>query len=312
MTDIVDAPSLSTLTDYRGVTFDVESDAGVGLRLDDIDRRRVGDDWEAFSLWFSSDDESVLPQGHYRFTGADGDEFDVTVAPTHSATSAPETHTYEAVFDRPAPDGETPDVRAALAAGNHLPAEGVEPQSPAVAGDEYIGQVILFGGPRTIQGFYECKGALVSIQQLSALFSLVGTTYGGNGTSTFGLPDLSGRVPMHQSSQHGIGSAVGTAETRLAIDNLPTHSHGGTNLSVPVSDVPGSEAEPDGNVLTKDPNGGGRGSETIYAPENDMTGSMVIAGETDQVGMGAQFSIVQPSLAMNYEMCVTGIYPGTN
>ncbi|MFC5368704.1 phage tail protein [Salinirubrum litoreum] len=312
MTDIVDAPSLSTLTEYEGETFDVESDAGVGLRLDEVDRRRVGDDWEAFSLWFSSDDESVLPQGHYRFAAPDGEEFDVTVAPTHSATAAPETHTYEAVFDRPAPDGETPDVSAALAAGHHLPAAGVEPQSATVAGDEYVGQVILFGGARTIQGFYECDGALVSIQQLSALYSLIGTKYGGDGTSTFGLPNLSGRVPMHRSSQHGIGSAVGSAETRLAIDNVPVHSHGATNLSVPVSDVSGSEPDPDGNVLTTDPHGGGRGAKTIYTPENEMSGSMVVAGETDQVGMGAAFNNVQPSLAMNYEMCVTGIYPGTN
>jgi microcystin-dependent protein len=94
----------------------------------------------------------------------------------------------------------------------------------------YIGQIIMFGGSYAIQGWAKCDGQLVLISQNNTLFNLIGTTYGGDGRTTFGLPDLRGRVPIHQGTGPGLqpralGAPIGDESATVAGSEMPPHSH---------------------------------------------------------------------------------------
>src|SRR5437868_2724707 len=94
----------------------------------------------------------------------------------------------------------------------------------------YLGNVILFGGNFAPVGWAFCDGSLISISQNDALYSLLGTTYGGDGVNTFGLPDLRGRIPVHQGQGSGLSNYVmgqqgGTEAVSLTSAMLPLHSH---------------------------------------------------------------------------------------
>src|SRR5579872_1398054 len=94
----------------------------------------------------------------------------------------------------------------------------------------FIGAIVLFCGNFAPAGWALCNGQLLSISQWTALFSILGTTYGGNGQTTFGLPDLRGRVPIHPGqgpglSNYVLGQAGGVETVTLAIQNLPAHNH---------------------------------------------------------------------------------------
>ena len=104
--------------------------------------------------------------------------------------------------------------------------------------DQFLAEIRLFGGNFAPRGWMYCQGQLLPINQYTALFSLLGTTYGGDGRTTFGLPDLRGRVPMHQGNHPGSnynwkrGETSGTEMTTLTLNNLPSHHHTGYGLSL--------------------------------------------------------------------------------
>src|SRR3954465_13916452 len=94
----------------------------------------------------------------------------------------------------------------------------------------FIGQISLFGGNFAPRGWAFCKGQLLAISQNTALFSILGTTYGGNGQTTFALPDLRGRVPIHFGqgpglSSYALGETGGAETTTLTVNELPAHTH---------------------------------------------------------------------------------------
>lgn len=96
--------------------------------------------------------------------------------------------------------------------------------------DQYVGEIRLFGFPRIPDGWFACDGSLKSIAQYEVLYALLGTTYGGDGVTTFGVPDLRGQVPLHQGNGLGLtprplGSTGGTPQVTLTSSQLPTHSH---------------------------------------------------------------------------------------
>jgi microcystin-dependent protein len=109
--------------------------------------------------------------------------------------------------------------------------EGVFPSRNGV--DEFIGEITIFAGNFEIRGYAFCNGQLLPIAQNTALFSILGTTYGGNGQTTFGLPDLRGRVPIHSGggsqgpglSPYDLGEMGGTETNTLLITNMPAHNH---------------------------------------------------------------------------------------
>ena len=103
--------------------------------------------------------------------------------------------------------------------------------------DQYLATIMMFGGNFAINGWQLCYGQTLSISQYSALFAILGTTYGGNGTTTFQLPDLQGRVPVGMGNGIGlspyvIGQKSGTENTSLTINNLPSHVHTAGSISV--------------------------------------------------------------------------------
>lgn len=176
--------------------------------------------------------------------------------------------------------------------------------------DEYLGIVKLFAGNFAPQGWMFCNGAILSIQQYTALFSLLGTTYGGNGTTTFALPNLMGRVAVGAGNGAGLpavtpGQAAGTATATLTNSNMPAHTHGQQFLSgaatTPTPATNLSLAQANGTV----PGTGDSTTTNIYG----SAGTAVAGGQTAAAGGNQPFSIMPPYLGMNYIICVNGLFP---
>ena len=174
----------------------------------------------------------------------------------------------------------------------------------------FLGQVMLFAGGFAPRGWATCEGQLLAISQNDALFSLLGTTYGGDGRTTFGLPDLRGRAPIGVGTGPGLtprpwGQKSGSENTTLNTNNLPAHNHGIT-VEVAVSTGNGTTDEPDGNVLA------GTTSPT-YAAASSANGKLAGAsGSSTNTGSGQSFNNMQPYLAMYYIIALQGVYPSRN
>src|ERR1700704_2178147 len=107
----------------------------------------------------------------------------------------------------------------------------------------FIGQITLFAGNFAPRGWAFCNGQLISIAQNSALFSILGTTYGGDGQTTFGLPNLQGRVPLHsghssETSSYTLGQSIGVENVNLLVNNMPAHTHPVAASKTPTSADP--------------------------------------------------------------------------
>lgn len=164
--------------------------------------------------------------------------------------------------------------------------------------DPFIAQVILFAGNFAPRGWAFCQGQILPIAQYNALFSILGTTYGGDGRTTFALPDLRGRVAVSQGTGPGLpnvslGERFGAMHTNLTAANLPSAS-----VRIPTSEDDASGDEPDGLAMAIT-------ESSIYGPAS-ASGSM--AAGTLQGGNQA-FNISQPSLGLNYIIALQGVYP---
>jgi microcystin-dependent protein len=170
--------------------------------------------------------------------------------------------------------------------------------------DPFIGEVRLFAGNFAPQGWALCQGQLVAIAENTALFTLIGTTYGGDGQNTFALPDLRGRVPIHQGQGGGLSSRVmgqlGGAETvTLAAAQMPAHSHPLVASSGPAQ----AASVPSGSVPAAT-------SISLYgtsAPSLPMAGNAVAS-----TGGSQPHENMAPFVAMNYIISLFGIYPSQN
>lgn len=169
----------------------------------------------------------------------------------------------------------------------------------------YLGMIMLFAGNFQINGWAICNGQLINISQNTALFSILGTTYGGDGRQTFGLPDLRGRVPIHMGQGPGLsnyiqGETGGAESTTLLIGNLPQHNH-------PL--IATSEAG-----TTSDPAGAYLGNTGALDREYNTSGTNVQmnAGAIGIAGSSQPFNNLQPYLVVNYLIALSGIYPSRN
>lgn len=170
--------------------------------------------------------------------------------------------------------------------------------------DPFIGQIYLVGYSFAQRGFSLCQGQLMPISQNSALFSLIGTTYGGDGRSTFGLPDLRGRSPIGQGQGPGlddyrIGATGGSESNMLSIAQMPAHNHSAT---LNAENAAASVSAPAGNLL---------GQSNIYAPpgrgaNQAMSTEAITVGNA---GGNAPVNNMQPFLVMNYEIALQGVFP---
>lgn len=180
----------------------------------------------------------------------------------------------------------------------------------------FIAEVVLFAGNFAPRGWAFCDGQLLPISSNSALFSLVGTTYGGDGRVTLALPDLRGRAAIGPRrgpglSNYQLGQRGGTETTTLLTQNLPSHNH---SVKVKIADGIGDSAAAHGNSLGKfaveD-----QTSQTVevYNTANEFTEGNFLGGVTsNNVGNSIAFSNLQPFLAINYIIALVGVYPSRN
>lgn len=187
---------------------------------------------------------------------------------------------------------------------------------PALAQDCMVGEVKLFAGNFAPRNYALANGQLLSISQNTALFSILGTTYGGDGQTTFALPDLRGRAPVAPGTGPGLpavqlGQKIGASSVTLTEQQMPPHTHAAsTQTTVNAASGSGNSPAPGGAVPA------GAGSERIYssnAPDAAMAAGMASSTTTVQsAGAGAAVSIQSPALGVNYIVCLFGIYPSRN
>ena len=172
--------------------------------------------------------------------------------------------------------------------------------------EQYIGALTLFGFNFAPRGWAKCDGQLLSIAQNTALFSLLGTTYGGNGQTTFALPDLRGRVPLHQGNGPGlsarvIGESGGVENVTLLQTQMPTHTH---SVSLGASSSDGVRKNPTGSVPAAT-------AGSSYAAPGDADGVMA-AAVVGTSGGNQPHPNIQPYLVLNWCICTEGIFPSRN
>lgn len=176
------------------------------------------------------------------------------------------------------------------------------PPAQASGSDPYVGELMLFGGNFCPNGWLPADGRTLDISQNDVLYTLLGTTYGGDGVNTFHLPDLRGRSTVGTGQGPGLsnrvlGSQAGTESATLTTGNLPTHTH-----TMPASTQPATHATPaPGLVPATAQNGGAYASGGTAVP---------LAGST--AGGSTPFSVRSPYLAMQWCIAVFGIYPSHN
>lgn len=166
----------------------------------------------------------------------------------------------------------------------------------------FIGEIRLVGFNFAPLGWAECDGSLLLISQNDALFTLIGTTYGGDGQSTFALPDLRGRVALGRGNAHIIGEVAGTESETLTINQLPAHTH-------PQSATPqgGNSAQPQGKVYAQLSNA--TKSDKIYGTPADANAASSMVNLT---GGSQPHENRQPFLTMRYVIALEGIFPTQN
>lgn len=168
---------------------------------------------------------------------------------------------------------------------------GVEP---------FVGEIALFAGNFAPRGWAFCDGQLLPIAQNQALFSILGTTYGGDGRTTFALPDLRGRVPVHLGtgpglSTYDLGQNGGTETVTLTVSNLPSHNH-----SIPANGKAPTTVDPNDAVMAK---------LAKVAPIYAKDGGSIAMKPTGNTGGNQPLDIRQPYLTINYIIALQGIFP---
>jgi microcystin-dependent protein len=177
--------------------------------------------------------------------------------------------------------------------------------------EAYIGSVILFAGNFAPRGWALCQGQLLPIAQNTALFSILGTTYGGNGQTTFALPDLRGRVPVGQGQGPGLsnwtlGESNGTEAVTLLSTEMPAHNH-----VVQVSTGEADTATASNNYLAT--TNAMFGADPIAVNTyNGSPGGTLAVNTIGATGGNQPHANLQPSLCLNYIICLEGIFPSRN
>ena len=177
--------------------------------------------------------------------------------------------------------------------------------------DPFIGQIIMFGGNFAPRGWALCDGQLLAISQNQALFSLLGTTYGGDGRTTFALPELRGRVAMHAGAGPGLasrplGQKSGTETVTLNTTQIPSHNHGNTTGGITVS------SEGKGVVKTNVAAGNFIGDTPDGFSATAGTGKLGGVGATDNNGGNGSHNNMQPYQVVNYIIALVGVFPSRN
>jgi microcystin-dependent protein len=160
----------------------------------------------------------------------------------------------------------------------------------------YVGEIRMFGGNFAPVGWALCQGQLIPISENETLFNLIGTTYGGDGQSTFALPNLQSRLPVHQGGGFTLAQTGGVENVTLSIAQIPAHTH-----PVLATTNSNTAALPGGNYLAKGAN------VDIY--DLNTAGSSTMAPNISNVGGSQPHSNIQPCLAINFILALYGVFP---
>jgi len=174
--------------------------------------------------------------------------------------------------------------------------------------EPFVAEIRIFAGNFAPVGWAFCNGQLMPISQNTALFSLLGTTYGGDGKSTFALPDMQGRAPMHPGSGPGLtprdlGEIGGSAEVTLFSSQIPSHTHG-----LQASAATATSSDPTNNLLASP-----AANPKFTSLYNNTNGSATLSPFTLSIAGGDQpHNNLQPYLALSFIIALQGIFPSRN
>jgi microcystin-dependent protein len=165
--------------------------------------------------------------------------------------------------------------------------------------DPFVAEIRIFAGNFAPKGWATCDGQLLPISQNTALFSLLGTTYGGDGKSTFALPDLAGRVPLHPSNEFDLGQSGGTETITLLNSEMPVHTH--TAMG---SNQPANQFGPDPTMVLARSQGG-----TAY--QSNTSANLTTMDQTSITLNGGDLphNNMQPYLALFFIIAMQGVFP---
>ncbi|WP_207554863.1 phage tail protein [Acidiluteibacter ferrifornacis] len=188
-----------------------------------------------------------------------------------------------------------------------------------------MAEVRMFVGNFAPRNWALCDGQLLSIAQYQALFSLLGTTYGGDGRTSFALPDLRGRAAMHAGTGPGlstrrIGQRFGQEYNILNLTQLPSHTHtaqstldaNNLTVTIPASTTVGNKKKPTGNVLAvdaNDPTYTDSTPDTTLGAPIPVSGAAGITTQVANAGASQPVNNIQPSEVVNYIICMQGVFP---
>jgi microcystin-dependent protein len=161
----------------------------------------------------------------------------------------------------------------------------------------YVGEIRIFAGNFAPAGWMFCEGQLLPISENETLFQLIGTTYGGDGQSTFALPNLQGRIPIHQGNGFILAEKGGAEEITLTTNQIPSHTH---PLLASLGD--GTSPNPVGNMLAQTPTG-------IFPYFEDTPGVNMAAAAISPVGGSQPHTNFQPYLCVDFIISLFGLYP---
>lgn len=167
--------------------------------------------------------------------------------------------------------------------------------------EPFVGEVRMFAGNFAPRGWAFCDGQLLAVSQNDALFSLLGTIYGGDGRTTFGLPDLRGRIPIHAGSGPGLsprrlGAKGGAENVTLTVNQMPSHTH-----PMQASTAIGVDSNPTGRLLAQSI------STDLYT--EDFSPANMNSASITNLGGSRSHTNLQPFLCINYIIALFGIYP---
>ena len=171
--------------------------------------------------------------------------------------------------------------------------------------DPFIGQIVMFGGNFAPRGWALCDGQLLSIASDSALFSILGTTYGGDGRTTFGLPELRGRFAMHPGQGPGLtnrtlGQKSGTETVTLSETQIPSHTHQARAFN-----ANGTQPLPAGHIWAQE-------SEDARVYSDQAADANLATAAIQNTGGGQAHNNVQPFQCVNFIIALVGVFPSRN
>ena len=170
--------------------------------------------------------------------------------------------------------------------------------------EPFVGEIRMFAGNFAPRGWAFCDGQLLAVSQNDALFSLLGTIYGGDGRTTFGLPDLRGRIPIHAGhgpglSERRLGAKAGAEKVTLTVNQLPSHRH-----DMRGSSQPATERDPQGHVFAETSAGGA----DLYQASISNRGTLA-SNTLGNTGGSRSHTNLMPFLCVHFIIALVGIYP---